>query len=105
VLFEGLWEDTSALGRARREVTRALRSTLAPQSHGHHADYDPAVLASLPLASMSSPEPMLAAVELAGWRRVRIARLHDVEWARRLAGPPVIGTLEGRPQFAITADA
>jgi len=30
---------------------------------------------------------------------------HFARWARRLAEPPVIGALAGRPQFAITADA
>jgi len=105
VLFEGLWADPSTMGRARREVTRALRSATGAHAHDHHGEYDPDVTASLPLASQTTPQPMLAAVEEAGWRRIRIERLPDVEWARRLAEPPVIGALAGRPQFAITADA
>jgi len=41
----------------------------------------------------------------AGWTRVRIARLRDVEWAQRVREHPLIGWLETHPRFAIVADA
>ena len=71
----------------------------------HHAPYPDDVLATLPFSRMTSPSPVIAAVYQAGWRAVRIARLHDVEWARRLQTPWPLGWLEHVPRFAVTADA
>jgi hypothetical protein len=45
------------------------------------------------------------AVVAAGWRRVRIERLADVEWARSSREPWPLGWLSARPQYAIVADA
>ncbi len=71
----------------------------------HHADYDEEVLAELPLARMPSPEPLFAAVQDAGWKKLRFRRLRDVEWARELASPPVLGLLERVPQYVLVAEA
>jgi hypothetical protein len=54
---------------------------------------------------MSTPEPLFAAVEEAGWRSLRFKRLRDVEWARRLASPPLLGWLEEVPQYVVIAEA
>jgi ubiquinone/menaquinone biosynthesis C-methylase UbiE len=104
VLFEGSWGSEGIadhLKEAGAEIVRKLLR-IAPE---HHAHYDPEVLAQLPLADMSSPAPLIAAVEEGGWRRIRIKRLRDVEWARRIARPPLLGWLEGVPQYVLIADA
>ena len=69
----------------------------------HHADY-PQDLA-LPLQAMRSPGPYVAAVAAAGWTRIRIARLRDVEWAIAQRQPWPLGLLTHRPRYAIVADA
>jgi len=48
---------------------------------------------------------LIEAVEEAGWRRITMERLQDVEWARRIASPPVLGWLEYAERYAILADA
>jgi hypothetical protein len=90
--------------RARSAAVEGLRR-LYRIPRDHHAEYDAELLAQLPLASQSSAEPMIHAVYRAGWRGVRIRRLRDVEWARRIATRPVLGWLEQIPQYALIADA
>ena len=104
VLFEGIWARGGATWKARDLAAKALRR-LSGERHDHHAGYEPDLVAALPLARTESADPLLGAVREAGWRRVRIERLRDVEWARRMQSPGAIGRLEGRPQFAILADA
>ncbi|HEX9122591.1 MAG TPA: methyltransferase domain-containing protein [Actinomycetota bacterium] len=104
VLFEGTWGGGGLAQRARSAAAEGLRR-LYGIPHDHHAEYDRELLAQLPLASQSSAEPMIHAVYRAGWRGVRIRRLRDVEWARRIATRPVLGWLEQIPQYAIIADA
>lgn len=104
VLFEGLWGRTDLVQWARDAVAKGLRRLYAiPQDH--HAEYDEAILAELPLARMPSAEPLIEAVSAAGWRALRIRRLRDVEWARRMAAAPVLGAVESVPQYALVADA
>jgi ubiquinone/menaquinone biosynthesis C-methylase UbiE len=104
VVFEGIFSRESPWWRLRRRAADAIRPLLGVR-HDHHAAYDPELLAALPLARAVSPAPLLRAVVDAGWRNVRIERLRDVEWARRLAAPWPLGWLETVPQFAISADA
>jgi SAM-dependent methyltransferase len=104
VLFEGIWARGGPSWKARDLAATALRR-LSGHRHDHHAGYEPDLVAALPLARAESADPLLEAVRQAGWRRVRIERLRDVEWARRMQSPGPIGRLEGRPQFAIVADA
>ncbi len=103
LLFEGVY-GRDALQRVRDVASGALRRVLAIPPD-HHADYDPEVLAQLPLARMPSPVPLMEVVADAGWRRIRIERLRDVEWARRLAAPQLLGRLEGVSQYALVAEA
>lgn len=104
VVFEGIFSRESLWWRARGRAAHAVRAALGVH-HDHHGSYDPELLAALPLARAVSPAPLLDAVRQAGWRRVRIERVRDVEWARRMAAPWPLGRLEGVPQFAIVADA
>jgi SAM-dependent methyltransferase len=103
-LFEGIWGRTDLLQQVRDGIAEALRRLYAIP-HDHHAEYDEAILAELPLARLPSAAPLIDAVYAAGWRGVRIRRLRDVEWARRIAARPVLGALESVPQFALIADA
>ncbi len=104
VLFEGIWRRTDAVARARDALADLLRRAYGTP-HDHHAEYDEAILAELPLARLPSAEPLIESVYSAGWRGVRLRRLRDVEWARRIAARPALGALESVPQYALIADA
>jgi SAM-dependent methyltransferase len=104
VLFEGVWGRTDLVQRGREALAELLRRAYGIP-HDHHAEYDPAILAELPLSRLPSAEPLIDAVYGAGWRAVRIRRLRDVEWARRIGAPRTLGALESVPQFALIADA
>ena len=71
----------------------------------HHAPYPEEVLAQLPLAEMTSPVPLIEMVREAGWTRLRIQRLRDVEWAAMQHDPWPLGWLEARARYALIADA
>jgi SAM-dependent methyltransferase len=103
VLFEGIYGSSAPSRRLRDAGATGVRKLLgiAPD---HHAEYEPEVVAELPLARMPSPVPLLGAVADAGWRNPRLSRLRDVEWARRLGSSPVLSWLEGVPLYAIVAD-
>jgi SAM-dependent methyltransferase len=102
VLLEGIWQAEDPLGWVRERLARAIRS-IEGSPHDHHAEYDPEVLASLPLRRMG-PRVLLEAVAEAGYRGARIERLRDVEWARSLANGWLLGPLERRAQFALVAE-
>ena len=104
VLFEGIFSRDSLPWRARGMAADRLRRALGV-ADDHHAGYDADLLDALPLARATSPEPLIRALTEAGWRSIRLERLRDVEWARRMAAPPMLGRLEGVPQFALVADA
>jgi SAM-dependent methyltransferase len=104
ILFEGIFDRVGALQKARDAAAGQARRLLRI-SHDHHGEYSPELLRALPLARATSPLPIVRAVAEAGWRRVRIERLRDVEWARRIASPLVLGWLEHVPRFAVVADA
>jgi SAM-dependent methyltransferase len=103
-LFEGVWGRTDLVQRARDALAESFRRLYAiPRDH--HADYDDEIVAELPLAQLPSAQPLIDAVYEAGWRAVRLRRLRDVEWARRIAARPVLGRLESIAQYALVADA
>jgi SAM-dependent methyltransferase len=104
VLFQTIWGRDDAWSRLRDAATDLVRRA-SGVPHDHHAPYPEAALATLPLARMPSPEPVLRLVSEAGWTRVRIRRLRDVEWARRLQQPALLGWLEHTPRYAVVADA
>jgi SAM-dependent methyltransferase len=71
--------------------------------HEHHDHYDPEVQAALPLAGAGSPGPLVDAVRRAGWSGIRLERLRDVEWVRRLSPPRLLSALETPPLFSVAA--
>lgn len=103
-LFEGKWGGSGPGQWVRDAAVEILRRIyrIPPE---HHAPYDARILAQLPLARLTSPQPLIDAVREAGWRAVRLSRLRDVEWARRAVGPPLLGWLESVPRYAIVAEA
>lgn len=104
VLFEGVWGATDPAQRAKDMLAGALRRVMRTPPD-HHAPYPEDVLAELPLATQSSPSPMIECVFAAGWAAVRLRRLRDVEWAARVHEGWPLGWLEERPRYAIVADA
>jgi SAM-dependent methyltransferase len=104
VLFEGQWGQTDPIRRAKDLAARGLRRIMRTPAD-HHAPYPPEVLAELPLARRSSPEPLIRAVVEAGWTAARIRRLRDVEWAARVHEGWPLGRLEQRPRYALVARA
>lgn len=103
-MFEGVWGATTPGQRLKDAAASALRRAVGT-APDHHAPYAPEVLARLPLASMPSPSPLIAAVRAAGWGGLRIRRLRDVEWASRLREPWPFGWLEAMPRYVLSADA
>jgi len=104
VLYEGIWRPQDPVGRLKGRVAELLRRMLQVP-HDHHGEYDPDLLESLPLARRMAPAAVLEVLSQAGFGRVRIERLRDVEWARLLAEHPLLGPLESVPRFAVLADA
>jgi ubiquinone/menaquinone biosynthesis C-methylase UbiE len=104
ILLEGSWAGEGPFVAAKDRVAAAIRWIRRDAGH-HHAEYPDHVVRRLPLASTTSSTPFVEAVTAAGWRRVRIERLADVEWARAAREPWPLGWLSHRPQYAIVADA
>ena len=104
ILFEAIFGRNRATDQVRDHIANAIRRVTG-MGHDHHAPYDPVVLESLPLANATTLEPLLNAVDTAGWSNVRVERLRDVEWARRRQAGPLLGWLEHVPRFAVVAGA
>ncbi len=104
VLYEGRWGVGGASWKARRAATTLARRLLRSGSD-HHGEYDPEVLAALPLARGIDVDAIMSSVQAAGWRAARVERLRDVEWAYRVASRPLLSWLESVPRFAVLAEA
>lgn len=103
-VFEGSWGGEGPFVEARESLEGFLRRAFGLED-AHHGPYPPEVLEHLPLRSTSSPAPFIAAIHDAGWTRVRIARLRDVEWAVERRDPWPLGLLGRRTRYALIADA
>lgn len=101
VLLEGSWGGDGAFVALADLAAQMIERLYGMDDH-HHAEYPDL---ALPLEGVSSPAPFLEAVAAAGWERLRLGRLRDVEWAieRRLPFP--LGPLTHRQRYAIVADA
>jgi SAM-dependent methyltransferase len=102
VLLEGSWGGDDPFVWVKDAVAQLVERAQGIADH-HHAAYPGGL--TLPLQGLHSPAPFLAAVEAAGWARIRIARLRDVEWATAHRAPWPIGWLTHRPRYAVIADA
>jgi SAM-dependent methyltransferase len=104
VLFEGIFGRTDAVSRLQVATATLVRRAMRVPDN-HHAPYPDEVLARLPLASIPSPEPLVALLYETGWRAVRLRRLRDIEWAARLRARWPLGALEHVRRYTLTADA
>ncbi|HEV8089708.1 MAG TPA: methyltransferase domain-containing protein [Actinomycetota bacterium] len=102
VVLEGSWGGDGPFVAVADLAAQALERFYGIAEH-HHAEY-PGDL-SLPLQDVRSPMPFIQAVADAGWERLRLGRLRDVEWAIEHRQPWPLGMLTHRPRFAIIADA
>ena len=86
--------------RARELLHRVRRRT--PE---HHGGYESKLARELPLVRTGtvSPSTLVDAILSAGWHPPEVARLHDVEWARLTARPPLDRLLGTSPEYVIFA--
>ena len=89
-----------AVADARR-ASRGAR--LRDRRTHHHATYPDDL--PLPLQGLHDPGAVRRRRREAGWERIRLARLRDVEWAIERRQPWPLGTLTRRARYAIIADA
>jgi ubiquinone/menaquinone biosynthesis C-methylase UbiE len=104
VLFEGSWAGEGPWARAL-DVIASSAERLKGVRDDHHGPYPPGVIDRLPLRSASSPAPFVEAVRSAGWSRIRLVRLRDVEWSIERRAPWPLGWLRRRPRYAIVAES
>jgi len=104
VSYEGIF-GRPGLGTDLRRVASSFLRQILRIPPDHHRDYEPELLAALPLAGRTGPGALVQAVLDGGWRGPRLERLHDVEWARRLASPWPLGWVETVPHFALIAES
>lgn len=104
VLFEGSWGGEGPFAGARDAIASWI-DRVRGTAGDHHGPYPAEVVERLPLQGATSPAPFVAAVREAGWTRLRLVRLRDVEWAAELRAPWPLGWLGRRPRYAIVADA
>jgi SAM-dependent methyltransferase len=101
---EGIWGAADPVEKVRGWA-RTGTARLLGRHHDHHAPYPAHVLAQAPLANRTTPTTVVQAVEEAGWRRARMERLSDVEWATRLTLPALLRALGIPPVFVVVASA
>ena len=104
VLFEGIWGGWSITRGIRDRLSQVIRQVLG-SAPDHHGPYPEEVLERLPFRQMPSPRPLVDALHEAGWTKVRMKRLRDVEWAGRLHEPWPLGWLEALPRFVLVGEA
>jgi ubiquinone/menaquinone biosynthesis C-methylase UbiE len=103
VLFEGSWAGEGPWAGAMDTIASSAERLMGVRDD-HHAPYPPGVVDRLPLRDASSPAPFVEAVRSAGWSRIRLVRLRDVEWSVERRAPWPLGWLRRRPRYAIVAD-
>jgi SAM-dependent methyltransferase len=104
VLFEGSWGGEGPFVEVKDRMAAALHRVHGIEGD-HHAPYPDDVVRAMPLARLRSPRGFIDAASAAGWSRVRIARLRDVEWAVAQRDPWPLGWLTHRPRYAVIASA
>ena len=104
VLFEGSWAGEGPWVRAMDAIASSAERLMRVHDD-HHAPYPSEVVERLPLQGASSPAPFVEAVRSAGWSRIRLARLRDVEWSIERRAPWPLGRLRRRPRYAIVAES
>lgn len=103
--FQGLWGAGRDYAEGVRRRGRKLLQRLRRLPPEHHEPYPAELRAALPLAGEPSPNALIDSILAAGWSSPRLTRLHDVEWARQLALPPLDRLLGVTPEYLIAARA
>lgn len=103
VLVESLWGTVDPLERLRGAARRQLRR-LRGTPPDHHASYAPEVAGALPLAGGTDPARLVELALAAGWRRPRLERLADVEWAERRSFPLPERLVGVAPRLVVRAE-
>jgi SAM-dependent methyltransferase len=104
LLLETIHGEADPVERLRSQARERLRRLRGEPDH-HHDHYHAELMAELPLARGIHPDGLLGLVERAGWSRIRLERLRDVEWAQLLAQAPVSRALGTAPRLAIVAES
>ena len=104
LLLESLWGEAAGTSERLRRTAHVTLRRLRKEAPDHHAEYDPALRAQLPLAGGATPERLVSLVESGSWGPARAERLRDVEWATSRALPSVLDRMAGvAPRFAVVA--
>ncbi|HUC35854.1 MAG TPA: class I SAM-dependent methyltransferase [Acidimicrobiales bacterium] len=103
VLFESVWGAADPLEAMRSRARHALHR-LRGRPPDHHGSYSDALRSSLPLGTGTPPARIVELATSCGWRRARLERLRDVEWAERQALPALERLVGVSPRFAVVAD-
>lgn len=103
VAFEAMWGRDYIEGLRRR--ARTLLHRVRRGTPEHHAPYDEHLCHALPLvrAGAFSPSTLVDSIRSVGWGEPEVARLRDVEWARKVALPPLDRLLGVSPEYVIAA--
>jgi SAM-dependent methyltransferase len=104
LLLETMHGEADPVERLRGQARERLRRLRGEPDH-HHDHYHAELVAELPLARGIHPDGLVGLVERAGWSRIRLERLRDVEWAQLLAQPPISRPLGTSPRLAIVAES
>lgn len=103
LLVESLWGEADPVERIRGAARRILHRVRGAGPE-HHAEYGSVLRRALPLGAGTRPGTLVDLAVAAGWRRPRLCRLADVEWAEGL-GLPLPERLVGTaPRFVVVAD-
>lgn len=103
LLVESAWGTSAGLPeRARRRARTALTAARRTPP-AHHAEYDPALRAGLPLGHGPGPAELIDLVASAGWQAPRLHPLPQLEWAIRQEMPWPERLLGTTARFAIAA--
>jgi hypothetical protein len=104
VLIEGVWGAADPVEQVKGRMRHGLRR-LRGGLPDHHAEYPEQLRAALPLGRGPNPSTLVELVASTGWRRTKILRLADVEWAERMGLPMPERLLGVAPRFALTASS
>lgn len=102
VLVESLWGSVDQVEIWRSRAREKVRQWLG-RAHSHHGDYTDEMVSALPLGAGTHPSALVELAEASGWPAARLERLPTVEWAARLALPPLERAFGVSPRFIVTA--
>lgn len=103
VLVESLWGRVDPVEKIRASARHGLRR-MRGEPPDHHGTYSESLRRTLPLATGTAPSRLVELAGQQGWRRPRLERLRDIEWAERCELPIPERIVGEPPRFAVLAD-